>query len=258
MGDGRTLKTTRTSLEILELLGELGGAGVTRIAEELDRPPSTVHGHLATLEDQEFVVADGETYRLGLKFLALGRQVENSKPVYRRADRYTAKAARETDCRSVFAVEEHGRGVFVSRNAGEFASWEREMAGQRCYLHATAVGKAMLAHLPETRRDAIVERKGLPGLTENTITDRAELERELEAVGERGVAFDREEELSGVRSVGTPVLGHDGRVIGALAATAPAERMVGDRFETEIPGELRAVANEFELDLELGGDPARN
>jgi len=251
---GRTLKTTRTSLEILDLLGELDGAGVTRIAEELDRPPSTVHGHLATLEEGEFVVADGDVYRLGLKFLALGRRVENSKPVYRRADAYTEKAARETECRSVFAVEEHGWGVFVSRNAGEFASWEREMVGERCYLHATAVGKAILGHLSGERRDEIFEKRGLPRLTDNTITDRVELEAELETVRERGVAFDREEELAGVVAVSAPVV-DDGRVVGALGVNAPAEQVGDDRFESELPGLVRGIADEFRLDLELGETP---
>ena len=252
-GDSRTLKTTRTSLEIVELLGRLDGAGVTRLAEELDRPPSTGHSHLATLHEQEFVTNDVGIYRVGLKFLELGRIVEISRRLYRIADDYTAKVASETQCRSIFAVEEHGWGVYVSRNAGDLSVWEHETIGSQFHLHSTAAGKAILAYLSEEIVERIFDRRGLPKQTDETITDRSELADALETVRERGVAFNREEQVQGVKAVSAPILSQDGRVLGALSANGPAEQMVGELYETEIPRKLLGIANEFELDLELGG-----
>lgn len=255
--DSRTLKTTETSTEILELLGELNGAGVTTLANELGMPLSTVHGHLATLHEQEFIIKEGDEYRLGLKFIELGKIVERSKQLYQRADTYTAKVATETDCRSIFAVEEHGWGVFISRNSGEHSDWAHEVAGQRWYLHATAAGKAILAHLPEAEVDEILDRRGLPALTENTITDRETLKAELETVRERGVAFNRKEQVKGVKAVSAPITSHSGQLLGALSANGPARQMIGDRFEERVPQTLRGIANEFELDLELASESDR-
>jgi DNA-binding IclR family transcriptional regulator len=250
-GKSRTLSTTKLSLEIIELLAELEGAGVTRIAETLDKPPSTIHGHLSTLHEAEFVVRDGEQYRIGLKFLKLGKMIENSEEHHRRADKYTAKVADELDARSIFAVEEHGWCVYISRNAGDLSVWKHEMTGKRTYLHATAAGKAILANLPEETVDEILDRRGLPQLTESTITDRAELDAELQRVREQEVAFNREESVEGVKAVSAPVLDSDGQVFGALSANGPAKQMIGEQFETEMPKRLRGIANEFELDLQL-------
>jgi len=250
-GDSRTLKTTETSLQIIELLADLGEAGVTQLANELDLPTSTVHGHLATLYDQEFVVKNDDMYRLGLKFLGLGKEVKSSNEVYQRADSYTKKVATKMNCHSIFAVEEHGWGTFVSRNSGDSTAWEHEMAGKRFYLHVSAAGKSILAHLPEKKVDQIIASRGLPKLTDNTVTTRDALMTELETVRERGVAFNREEEVIGVKAVGAPVTDHSDNIVGALSANGPAEQLVDERFEEKIPSKLKGIANEFELDLEL-------
>lgn len=246
----RTLQTTRTSLEIVDLLDERGGATVSEVAAALDKPPSTVHGHLATLKDQEFVIQNGDTYDLSLRFITLGRSVRNRKQLYTLSDRYTQRVVEETEYRSIFAVEEHGRGVYLSRNAGDHSKWRHEQTGERFPLHATAAGKVLLAHLPDEQVDAIIDRWGLPELTENTITDRGELDRELEAVRDEGVAYNREEQIEGIRAVSAAVTDPTGEV-GALSANGPAHRLADPTAEEELAETLRALANEFRLDLKL-------
>jgi DNA-binding IclR family transcriptional regulator len=70
-------------------------------------------------------------------------------------------------------------------------------------------------------------------------------------VAERGYAFNHEEQLEGVKAVGVPVNGPDGRVIGAFSVASPASRMRGEQFEEELPETLLATANEFELEISL-------
>jgi DNA-binding IclR family transcriptional regulator len=250
----RTLQTTETSLEIIELLNERNGATVSGIAEALDKPPSTVHGHLATLKEQEFVIQNGDTYDLSLRFITLGKAVRNRKQLYTRSDRYTQRVTEETEFRSIFAVEEHGRGVYLSRNAGDHSKWRHEQTGERFYLHATAAGKVLLAHLPDERVDEIIDRWGLPALTENTITDREELERELESVREQGVAYNREEEIEGIRAVSAPVDDPSIEGVGSLSANGPAHRLADESVGDDLAETLQALANEFRLDLKLSGE----
>lgn len=247
----RTLQTTEVSLEIIELLDKMDGATVTEVAEELDKPPSTVHGHLSTLHKQEFVIQKGDVYHLSLRFIALGRNVRNREQLYTLADRYTKRVTEQSEHRSIFAVEEHGRGVYLSRNAGDHSKWEHEQTGERFYLHATAAGKVLLAHLPDGRVDEIIDRWGLPQLTANTITDRDELHKELELVREEGIAYNREEQIEGIQAVSAPIIDPAGPKIGALSANGPAHKLGDSQVEEKLAEILLGIANEFELDLKF-------
>ncbi len=248
---GRTLQTTATSLRVVETLRELDGARVTEVADEMGLAPSTVHAHLTTLADNEYVVKTGDVYQLSLEFLSLGEYVRTRRKAYRIAESYTEQLADETECRAVFTVEENGRGVYMYTFSGTHAVWTYSTVGKRFYLHQTAAGKATLSQLPESQVDTIVEKWGLPAATENTITDAEALLEQLASIRERGVAFNHQEQLDGVKAVGVPVNGSDGQVVGAFSVASPANRMTDERFEEEIPETLLGVANEFELENSL-------
>jgi DNA-binding IclR family transcriptional regulator len=248
---GRTLQTTATSLRVVETLRELDGARVTELAEAMDLAPSTVHAHLTTLADNGYVVKSGDVYHLSLQFLGLGEYVRTRRKAYRIAESYTEQLAEETECRAVFAIEESGRGVYMYTFSGSHAVWTYSTVGKRFALHQTAAGKSILSQLPESQVRAIVDEWGMPAATDNTITDVDTLLAQLDSVRERGVAFNREEQLDGVKAVGVPVNAADGRVIGAFSVASPANRMTDDRFEEDLPEILLGVANEFELENSL-------
>lgn len=244
----RQVQATMTSLEIVEMLRELDGARVTELADALDLSPSTVHTHLSTLIETDYVVKSGDIYHPSLHFLGLANYVRNRRNAYAIADSYTDQLARETECRAVFVVEENGRGVYMYTYSGKHAVWKYSTVGKRFHLHQTAAGKAILSQLPRERVIDIVEEWGLPASTENTTTDQSVLLEELDAIEDRGVAFNNEEQLNGVKAVGVPVDDSDGRVVGAFSVASPANRMTKDRFNEEIPKTLLGVANEFELE----------
>ena len=104
----RTVKASQTLLEIITALRELDGAGVTEIATHLDMPKSSVHKHLATLEDMEYVTNNTGTYTIGLKFLRLGEYARTHSEAYQMAKPIVKQLAAETNERSQFIVEEHG------------------------------------------------------------------------------------------------------------------------------------------------------
>lgn len=244
----RTLRTTRTTLRVIEALHSLDGARVTELAEELDLAPSTVHGHLATLEGCEYVTREGDRYTLGLTFLELGEYVRTRKRAYDIASSSAQRLAEESECRAVFMTEEHGRGVYIHTFSGKYAVWKFSTVGMKVPLHVTAAGKAILSQLPEQTVTETIEHRGLEPETRHSITDRDELIEELEAIRERGFSFNREEQLVGVKAVGAPVMGADGRVIGSFSAASPANRMEDDWFESELPSIVLGIANEFELE----------
>lgn len=247
----RTLSTTETSLEIVEKLKDLGGARVTELAEEMDLPPSTVHSHLATLESAEYIVKEGDVYRLGLEFLELGEFVRRQGDHYSMAEAKVEQLAEETGGRAHFIVEEHGKGVYVYTQSGEHAVETFSREGRRFFLHQSAAGKAIMAHLPDAELESIVDQHGLPRRTSNTITNRADLEDELEAIRDRnGIAFNLEEQIRGIRAVGAPVRTSNGKLVGAMSLSGPTHRLKGDRLHEEIPEAVLGTVNELELEIE--------
>jgi len=221
---------------------------VTELADHLDVSKSTVHRHLATLEDHDYVTRDGDDYHVGLRFLGLGEYARQRNPVYHQARPLVEELAAETEERSLFMVEEHGRAVYLHRGVGNHAVRTNSSIGTRRYLHTIAGGKAILAHLPDERVEGIIDRWGLPAQTEHTITDRDELIEELDRIRERGVAFNHEEAIEGLNAVAAPVVANDD-IVGAISVSGPAHRVKGDWFTEEIPDLLLGTANELTLNI---------
>lgn len=245
-----TLQTTSTSLQVIETLRRQDGARVTELADVMEKSPSTIHGHLQTLHDAEFVVREGDVYQLSLRFLNLGEYVHNRKQVYQLAEPKVNQLADETGGRAHFIVEEHDKGVYVHTKSGKHAVETYSRVGRRHFLHTAAAGKSILAMLPEQKVEAIIDEHGLPEKTENTITDREELFKELAVIRDQGYAYNREEQIQGIKAVGTPILGDHDEVIGAISVSGPAHRLKGTQFEEELPNTVLGIGNELELEIE--------
>lgn len=243
------VKSTRTTFEIIETLKEIDGGGVTEVADHLGVPKSTVHNYLTTLEEAEYVVKEDTEYRVGIRFLELGAYARNEMQLYEIAKEEVEKLAAETGELGNLLIEEHGRGSYLHRARGDQAVKVEEHIGTRVYLHSTALGKAILAYMSEERRQAIIDRHGLPPSTENTTTDPDALADELEAIRERGYSTDDEERIKGLRCVAAPGLSNDGRVLGAVSVSAPTNRMQGETFEEEIPAKVQEAVNVIELNV---------
>jgi DNA-binding IclR family transcriptional regulator len=243
------VKSAETTFEVLDALKDLDGAGVTELAQHLDIPKSTVHNYLSTLEQEEYVVNRDGVYEVGLRFLELGAYARHRQKLFEIAKPEVDRLAEETGELANILVEEHGRGSYLYRARGDKAVQVKAHVGTRVPLHTTALGKAILAHMPTERVDAIVDRHGLGGEASKSISSRAELEQELADVRERGVAFDDEERLEGLRCVAAPVLNHDTEIIGAISVSGPTNRFRGDRFREEFPQKVLEVANVIELNV---------
>ncbi|MFC7157457.1 IclR family transcriptional regulator [Halomarina halobia] len=250
MNEVRTIKSAETVFDILEHLRSENGARLTGVANELGMAKSTAHQYLATLELREFVVREGDEYHIGFRFLDYGEFARSRNPVFELAKDAVVELAELTEERAQFVIEEHGRGVYVYTATGERAVKTDSRIGKRVFLHATAAGKAILAHLPEERIDEIFERPGLEPVTDNTIVDPAALREEFEEIRDRGVAYNDQEDTLRLRAVGVPVKDAEGAVLGALSVSGPTHRFKGEVLEREIPDLLLGTANELELNIE--------
>lgn len=244
----KSLSTIERAFEIIEHVKAVDGARVSEVAADLDLPKSTAYNHLSTLEQLGYLVKEGDEYHISLQFLDLGGYTATRKKANREALPKLKALARETGERAQFVVEENGYGYFIYGYLGDQAVQTDVRMGMCTHLHTTSAGKSILANLPPSRVTTILDGRGLPERTRHTITDRDQLETELEAIRERGFAFNREERIEGQNAVGVPLM-LDGRVVGALSVSGPTNRMKGDWFEQEIPDLLLGTANELELNL---------
>lgn len=249
--DVKTIASVNKALDIIEALWKLEGAGVTELAEYLDFSKSTVHIHLQTLEKKGYVVPSDQQYELGLRFLNYGEYVKRAQPLYRAAKPSVELLAEETGELVYCWVEQHGLATALCAKAGHSAVQTNIRVGTHTYMHGAAAGKAILAYLPEERIDEIVDRWGMPALTEHTITDREELKAQLRADREQGVFFSKHEYRRGVASIGVPIRGEE-CVHGSLSIYGPAMRLTKDRAKTELSDQLLSSANQIEVDLTVG------
>ncbi|WP_135304781.1 IclR family transcriptional regulator [Haloarcula amylovorans] len=245
------VKSIAKTLRIIQVVQELDGAKVTEIAEKLDISKSTAHNHLATLEQFEYVVKEGEEYNLGLRFLDHGEHALMRDSRLELVESKVEQVATETGELCQFMIEEHGKGVVVFRREGANAVETKLRAGARLHLHHTTAGKAILSAQSAARVEEFAQRHGLPAKTENTITNVDELLEELARINERGYAFDKEEHIEGLHAIAVPIYTDEGQVLGALSVAAPSYRLRSDQQETELTDLLLGVANEIELNLSL-------
>jgi DNA-binding IclR family transcriptional regulator len=229
------IKSTDKSLRILEVLHELGTARVTELADYLDLNKGTVHHHLSTLEQREYIVKEGAEYKPALRLFEMGTQTRRQTEVYPIAKEEVDDLAAQTGEMANLMVEEHGRGIYIYISRGEQAVQLDTKIGSQQHLHTCALGKSILAHMSDERYQDVIERHGLPAKTQNTVTDREKLETQLDTIRDRGIAFDGEERTEGIRCVAAPITDTNENLIGAVSVSGPSTRMDGDRFKEEIP-----------------------
>ncbi|WP_121741524.1 IclR family transcriptional regulator [Natronorubrum halophilum] len=243
------VQAAATTFRIIETLHDLNGAGVAELADELEMPKSTVHDHLRTLTEVEYLVNENGTYHVGARFLELGGFARSQMKLYQVGSPEIKKLAEETGEHANLLIEEHGKGIFLNKVKGPDAVNLDTHIGMRVYLQTTALGKAILSRLPEATVDEIIDRHGLPAVTEQTVTDRDELKAQLAEIRNRGYAIDDEERVLGMRCVAAPICDEDGMPIGAVSVSGPTNRFNNEVFEDEIPKSVLSTANVIEVNM---------
>lgn len=242
------VKAVEHTIELLEALRTLEGAGITELAGEVELSKSSVHSHLATLRENGLIVKEGGTYSLGLKSLDLGGYVRDNHVLFDLSQSVVDGLARETGELAVLTVEEMGRSVYLYESRGTRAVSLDAHLGSRLPCHCTAAGKAIMAQLSRERVDEIVDVHGLPAFTEQTITDREVLYDELERIRGEGVSIDDEERMAGIVGIAAAITNETtGTVIGALGLTGPTNRLTDDRVG-EVADLVQQNARVIEID----------
>lgn len=234
------------SLEIIELIADREPIGVSEIADEVPLSKSTVYAHLSTLTNAGYVTKEDGEYKLSCKVLRLGSSVQERFDLYQRAKQHIDELASVTEEPTNLVIEENGLGTCLYATNPRNSADVFMSSGETHYMHATGTGKAILAHRSRSEVAAIIDRHGLPELTENTITSESELFDELEEIRDRGLSYDREETISGLCCIAAPIV-VDEEAVGAVSVSGPVNRFTNDERREELEQAVREMANVIEL-----------
>ncbi|SFS96351.1 IclR family transcriptional regulator [Halostagnicola kamekurae] len=244
--DTKKIRAVERTLELVETIRDLEPVGVSDLARNVSVSKSTVHTHLATLTDAGYVIREDDEYRLSCTFLDIGSSVQERFELYRVGKRHVDELAHEADESSNLVIEEDGKGTCLYATNPRDSPDVYMSAGQQNHMHASATGKAILAHMPGPDVEALLERHGLPELTDQTISSRPALESELEGVRERGLAFDREETVNGLFCIAAPIV-VDERAIGSISVSGPVSRLTAAPRKEQLCEAVEEIANVIEL-----------
>src|SRR5438067_12367479 len=229
------VRSVERAISILDLLAVGGWRTGADIARELRVHRSTALRLLGTLERHSLVERDQRTarYRLGRRLPQLASVVTGEfdlRYVARPVCEQLAGAAGETVTLDVLVGDVI---VPIEQATGSTSMVSVNWLDRRTPVHCTASGKAILAFGPSAVRERMLARP-LEQVTQRTITDRAELEAQLEAVRESGIARTHEELELGLDALAAPVFGADGEVVAALDVSGPSHRLrIGGRPELD-------------------------
>jgi IclR family transcriptional regulator, acetate operon repressor len=239
-------------LALLGIIAQADGLSLTSIAQRAGIAASTAHRILATLKAAGFVQCDDARggYLIGVKAFKVGSAfLRNRKlvDIGRSAMRELMQASGET---TNIGIEDDGYVVYVAQLESHHPVRTFHRPGARGALHASSLGKAIMAALPQASVTQILHRVGMKKFTERTIVDPQLLLTELGLVRKRGWAVDDQEQADGMRCVGAPVFNEHSEVVGALSVSGPTVRMTEERLGELGPLVKRAAA---ELTERIGG-----
>jgi IclR family transcriptional regulator, KDG regulon repressor len=241
------------AFRIIEAMSEAGGPQrLQDIAARVGQPASTVLRFLGTLAGLGYVGQDERSlhYFLTMKFARLGHQVGRQLDFREVVRPFLLELSREFKESSSLAVEQDMNVVYVDAVDGpDHMLQTLQRIGKIAPLHATGVGKVLLAEFPAGRLEELLRERGLPAITRNTIRSKKALLIELEKIRRQGFALDDEECESGVRCVAAGIRDHSGNIIAACSASGPAGRMTAQKLELI---RIRLSAAAAEISTRLG------
>ena len=246
-----TIKSLDRAMEVLDYLSARPGLTLSELASDLQQSPATVYRILVTLEGRRMVEFDPaeqlwhigpQSYVIGARFLRRTSLVERARPILRALMEDTGETAnlgivREASVLFVSQVETHEsiRAFFPP--------------GTLSPLHASGIGKALLAEMAGERLEKLLARD-MERFTPHTLASPEALRADLAAIRTRGYSIDAEEKNLGMRCIAAAVFDASGEAVAGISVSGPTIRMREDRTNETGRAVKRAAR---ELTAAIGG-----
>lgn len=250
-----TIKSLDRAMEVFEYLSEAQGKALSELARDLGQSPATVYRILVTLEGRGLVEFNQQeqvwhigarAFVIGARFLRRTSLVERARPIMRQLMEQTGETAN-------LGVEQNGQVLFVSQVETHATIRAFFAPGTLSRLHASGIGKALMAQMDVARVDKLLAQAPLEQFTAYTLTDRDALLADLSVTRERGYAIDGEERNIGMRCIAAPVFDIHGEAIAGISVSGPISRVGPERI---VEFSAAVVVAARALTKAIGGDVA--
>lgn len=220
-------------LSILELLSVTkSGLTLPELSRRLRLPKSSTHCLLVTLERRGYLLRNKRTHRymFGLKLFSLANMALTGIELREQATSFLQSLMQRSRLTVHMAIIEYDEAVLIGKVEApglvRLATW----VGKRMELHCSAIGKCLLAYLPEAELMHMVQDRGLTRNNENTITSIRMLKKQLASIRRVGYSIEDEEGEIGCRCVGAPIFDNSGTVVAAISVSGTTAQIRSEDF----------------------------
>lgn len=239
-----TVNSVAHALRMIEIMSGQKPLNISDLARLLSLPRPTVYRLVQTFMEQGFLVQSGTEYRLSLRLLELSSSILSASRLEDLSKPALQKLVEKTGETAHFAILDGDRVGYIAKIESDKAIRMFSRIGWRGPLHATGVGKALLAAF----EDALIDRvcsAPLEAFTPATIVDAKALRKEILEIRRIGFSVDREELVDGLICLAV-VVRKESRIVGAISVSGPANRMGNTEFFVE---HLREAASSLATNL---------
>lgn len=250
-GDSGKIQSLKRASAILDAVARHPeGIGLSQISAKVELHSSTAFHLIQTLVSLGFLaqLPDSRRYRIGTRLFALAAGALDETALLALATPILERLSAETGYASHLAIRSKQEIVVIARTAATGLLQLAGHPGATRPAHATAIGKVLLAAMPPSEVDRLLDTLPLPAFTPMTITSRQSLRREIEGIRRAGLAHDNCELDRDVRCIAVPVFDFAGRCTAAMGISGPAWRLMPEAME-KLAHRLRAAAAELSAQL---------
>lgn len=229
------VKSADRALRVLEVIGQRGPMSFTALQHAMELPKSSAHSLISTMTARGWLAVDRESgnIKLGYRVRMLGMGGLDESEFTDLADDVLASLRDALNETSHLAVLDGTDLLYLASKYSDHTLGVRFRPGRRLPAYASSLGKAMLATLGPDELESHLSGR-FEALTPNTITTRAQLDRDLDLVRERGYAEDDEENTLGVHCFAV-ALAHPAVPLMAMSIALPVARLRRDTAQTVVP-----------------------
>jgi DNA-binding IclR family transcriptional regulator len=240
------IQSVDRAIRVLTALQGARRMTLTELAARLELPASTVHGITKTLVRHGMVVQErgSSRYQLGPAVLLLGNVYLDTLELRSKTVPWAEDLARRTGLAVRTGVLLRDDVMIIHHEPRPDGSRQMPEVGIVIPAHASALGKAMLAFLPEDAERVAASR--LRSMTGETITSATELVEQLAEIGNTGIAFEQDEAVLGESSIASPVFDASGTTVGAIGVVLPSGVWpVAPETQEAVRESARAISREL-------------
>lgn len=222
-----TIKSLDRAMQVFDHLSNLPGATLSELAGDLEQSAATVYRILVTLEGRGLVELDteGQTWHIGPRAFLIGARYLRRTSVVDRARPILRDLMTKTGETANLAVAQDGHVVFVSQVECHQSIRAFFPPGTMSPMHASGIGKALLAQMSAPQLEAHLARAPLETFTPKTITDGHELRAELARIKTEGYAIDDQEKNLGMRCIAAAAFDWVGEAVAGISVSGPLSRV---------------------------------